>query len=54
MFERAFVLVPLRDVYPAETINGISFTEHISACPDRGRIDLYRSVQELGSFLNGE
>lgn len=51
MFERAFVLVPLRDVYPDETIRGKSFAEHLSACADRGGIDLYRSSQDMESLL---
>jgi 2-amino-4-hydroxy-6-hydroxymethyldihydropteridine diphosphokinase len=52
MFERAFVLVPLRDVYPSESLDGISFTERIGACPDRDGIALYRRPQEAESLLN--
>lgn len=54
MFQRAFVLVPLREVYPAETIEGASFTERIGACSDQDGIVLYRSPQELEALLNRE
>jgi 2-amino-4-hydroxy-6-hydroxymethyldihydropteridine diphosphokinase len=35
MFERAFVLVPLRDVYLEPVLLGLSFEERIASCPDR-------------------
>ena len=52
MFERAFVLVPLRDVYPFETLEGASLTERIASCYDREGIVLYRSSQDVESLLN--
>lgn len=35
LFERAFVLVPLRDVWPSEQIAGRPFPEWIAACADK-------------------
>lgn len=38
MFERAFVLVPLSDIYPSDEIMGISFKERIQSCADKNDI----------------
>ncbi|MCX7920785.1 MAG: 2-amino-4-hydroxy-6-hydroxymethyldihydropteridine diphosphokinase [Clostridia bacterium] len=41
MFERAFVLVPLRDVYHQRAINGKDIEEIISNCSDRDGLKVY-------------
>jgi 2-amino-4-hydroxy-6-hydroxymethyldihydropteridine diphosphokinase len=46
MFERAFVLVPLRDIYPDGTIQGRPLEELIAACADRKGITLYKSAED--------
>jgi 2-amino-4-hydroxy-6-hydroxymethyldihydropteridine diphosphokinase len=47
MFERAFVLVPLRDVYPDSPIQGVSLGALIEASPDREGITLYRAAEDI-------
>jgi 2-amino-4-hydroxy-6-hydroxymethyldihydropteridine diphosphokinase len=42
MFERAFVLTPLRDVYPCEYINGRLFSDLIEDCDDKVGIKLFK------------
>ena len=42
MFERAFVLIPLKDVYQGECINGTSINELIIQCNDRDGVKLYK------------
>lgn len=41
MFERAFVLKPLKDIYPGTVIDGMEIDELISKCGDRNGIRLY-------------
>jgi 2-amino-4-hydroxy-6-hydroxymethyldihydropteridine diphosphokinase len=41
MFDRAFVLVPLRDVYPDKKINGKDIDELIDKCADNNGIKPY-------------
>ncbi|MDR0550462.1 MAG: 2-amino-4-hydroxy-6-hydroxymethyldihydropteridine diphosphokinase [Spirochaetaceae bacterium] len=41
MFERAFVLTPLRDVYPQAEIEGRGFAERIARCADKDDIKRY-------------
>ena len=38
MFERAFVLIPLRDVYPSEDIKGRLINDMIKRCEDKNGI----------------
>ncbi len=43
MFERAFVLVPLRDIYPMDTINKKKIDDLIDKCPDKGGVTFYKA-----------
>lgn len=45
MFERAFVLVPLRDVYPEREIKGRDIDELISKCDDKEGIRPFRQLR---------
>jgi 2-amino-4-hydroxy-6-hydroxymethyldihydropteridine diphosphokinase len=54
MFERAFVLAPLRDIYPLEEIRGKSLEERLESCADLGGISLYRLQEEVESLLGGQ
>lgn len=42
MFERAFVLVPMKDIYNYREINGKGIDELIDKCNDKDGIKLYR------------
>lgn len=42
MFERAFVLIPLKDVYPHDKIKGRDMGELIEECADKDGVRLYR------------
>ena len=42
MFERAFVLIPLKDVYQGEYINGTSINELIMKCNDKDGVKPYK------------
>ena len=46
MFERAFVLVPLRDVFPFEQITGRTLNDLIEKCEDKSGVKLFE-VYEL-------
>jgi 2-amino-4-hydroxy-6-hydroxymethyldihydropteridine diphosphokinase len=46
MFERAFVLVPLRDIYTDREIKGRPLEELIEECPDQKGITLYKSAKD--------
>jgi len=53
MFERAFMLVPLRDIRPEKEIDGRNIDELIGKCNDKNSIKLYRKcrlVNENGKF----
>jgi 2-amino-4-hydroxy-6-hydroxymethyldihydropteridine diphosphokinase len=52
MFERAFVLVPLRDIYPDKEIQGKPLKELIEACADRNGISPYRSPGDTRALIN--
>jgi 2-amino-4-hydroxy-6-hydroxymethyldihydropteridine diphosphokinase len=52
MFERAFVLVPLGDVYPDREIEGRPLDELINECPDRKGITLYKSAKDTRSLTS--
>lgn len=41
--ERAFVLVPLKDVYPYKELNGMDIDELIDKCNDKDGIKLYNT-----------
>lgn len=45
MFERAFVLIPLRDVYMGDTIFGRSFQTLIELCDDKDGVKLYKETR---------
>ncbi|GHU39219.1 2-amino-4-hydroxy-6-hydroxymethyldihydropteridine diphosphokinase [Spirochaetia bacterium] len=45
MFERAFVMVPLRDVYNSGAIKNKPLDEIIAGCADRGGVVFYKSVE---------
>jgi len=45
MFERAFVLIPLKDIYPDRCINGFGIDELIEKCKDRTGVRLYRQIE---------
>jgi 2-amino-4-hydroxy-6-hydroxymethyldihydropteridine diphosphokinase len=53
MFERAFVLVPLRDIYPDSAIQGTSLGECIESSQDREGITLYRSSEDMCALFTG-
>jgi 2-amino-4-hydroxy-6-hydroxymethyldihydropteridine diphosphokinase len=46
MLERAFVLVPLKDVYFNEEILGLSVDELIARCGDKDGIKLYGKLDD--------
>jgi 2-amino-4-hydroxy-6-hydroxymethyldihydropteridine diphosphokinase len=46
MFERAFVLTPLQDVYPSGHIKGRLFDDLIKECEDKSGIKLFRITKE--------
>jgi 2-amino-4-hydroxy-6-hydroxymethyldihydropteridine diphosphokinase len=46
MFERAFVLVPLRDVYHSVHLKGRLFDDLIKGCEDKSEIKLFRITKE--------
>lgn len=41
MFERAFVLIPLKDIYKGNMIHGRDINDLISSCADRDGVKLY-------------
>jgi len=43
MFERAFVLVPLRDVIPDGKVRGMLIDELLEKCSDRDGVKLYKT-----------
>jgi 2-amino-4-hydroxy-6-hydroxymethyldihydropteridine diphosphokinase len=45
MFERAFVMIPLRDVYHCEYINGRLFDDLIENCDDNSGIKLFKIIK---------
>jgi 2-amino-4-hydroxy-6-hydroxymethyldihydropteridine diphosphokinase len=47
MFERAFVLIPLRDIYPYKDIKGNNIDNLIEQCGDKNGIRLYKSSSEF-------
>ena len=49
MFERAFVLVPLRDVFPGDTVNGVSFDDLLQNCNDRNGVKLFEKAENTPS-----
>jgi 2-amino-4-hydroxy-6-hydroxymethyldihydropteridine diphosphokinase len=51
MFERAFVLTPLRDIWLGNEIRGRSFAELIAACADKDEVFLYKSASEAGGLF---
>ena len=42
MFERAFVLIPLKDVYTEEKITGREIDSLINDCNDKNGVKLYK------------
>ncbi|GMO60748.1 MAG: hypothetical protein Ta2G_20530 [Termitinemataceae bacterium] len=44
MADRAFVMVPLRDVHHDKTFNGKSFDEIISSCADFNGLEFYKEI----------
>ncbi|MCR4435018.1 MAG: 2-amino-4-hydroxy-6-hydroxymethyldihydropteridine diphosphokinase [Clostridiales bacterium] len=48
MFERAFVLVPLKEVYPGDTLHGMEISELIRQCQDREGVKLYKEWGKVG------
>ncbi|MDR2495070.1 MAG: 2-amino-4-hydroxy-6-hydroxymethyldihydropteridine diphosphokinase [Spirochaetaceae bacterium] len=51
MFQRAFVLAPLRDIYPCAEIGGVSLKERFESCADRAGIAPYLPSRDLASCL---
>lgn len=49
MLERAFVLVPLRDVFAGMKINGLDIDELINKCDDKNGIRLFKEFKEGGA-----
>lgn len=47
MFERAFVLVPLRDIYPYSELKGKDMDILIEHCKDKDGIRLYKNSEEI-------
>ena len=45
MFERAFVLIPLKDIYPFESIAGLDIYGLIENCGDKNDIKPYKSLK---------
>lgn len=48
MFERAFVLVPFRDVYPYTSYRGINIEGALQKCSDKNGVEYYCESLELG------
>lgn len=44
MYERAFVLVPLKEIYPSKTINGKKIEDLIEKCSDRDGVIFYKKI----------
>lgn len=50
MFERAFVLVPLRDVFPFEQITGRTLDDLIEKCEDRSGVKLFKAAKLISGW----
>jgi 2-amino-4-hydroxy-6-hydroxymethyldihydropteridine diphosphokinase len=50
MFERAFVLAPLRDVFLQAEFDGNSINQLIEKCGDRAGLTLYKRKENFSSF----
>ncbi|MDR2501254.1 MAG: 2-amino-4-hydroxy-6-hydroxymethyldihydropteridine diphosphokinase [Treponema sp.] len=50
MFERAFVLIPLRDVYPPRPLRGKPLAERIAACSGGEGVAPYRPAGALAAL----
>ncbi len=45
MFERAFALVPLKDIYPGRNVMGRDMSELIDRCGDKAGVKFYRKYE---------
>ncbi|MDR2518158.1 MAG: 2-amino-4-hydroxy-6-hydroxymethyldihydropteridine diphosphokinase [Spirochaetaceae bacterium] len=52
MFQRAFVLAPLQEIYPYAEIGGVTFKDLLEACADKDGLSLYRPDRDTVSGLN--
>lgn len=52
MFQRAFVLAPLREIYPFEEIRGVSLKNRLDGCADKDGLRPYLSARDIGRRLN--